>query len=375
MNKIAIMKYGSISALSPDTPWKNYIIHKSFIQQEKTVYKGKLHPDNITALNRLKNEKSFYKDLDLSVLMAILSARKTLQDYTPKGLLGINIGSSRGATELFEKHHQYFLEHHQTKTLASPTTTLGNISSWVGQDLQHQHIPFSHSITCSTSFHGILNAIAWLESGMCDHFLVGGSEAPLTPFTIAQMKALRVYSKWNDSQFPCQSLNFKKEENTMVLGEGAATFLLEKENPEAIAHIVGIGFATETIQHHVAVSDDAQCFQESMKMALEKAHLTTVDVIVMHAPGTKKGDLSEYLAIQKTFETLPFLTSNKWKIGHTFGASGALSLEMALLMLKHNQIIEVPCSSLVQKQPSSIHNIMINAIGFGGNAVSIIISK
>ncbi len=369
------MKYGSISTLSPDRPWESYLIHKSFIQQEKTIYKGTLHPENISALDLLKNENPLYKELDPSVWLAILSARKTLQNYTPKGLLGINIGSSRGATTLFEDHHQYFLKNHQTKTLTSPTTTLGNISSWVGQDLQHKHIPFSHSITCSTAFHGILNAIAWLESGMCDHFLVGGSEAPLTPFTIAQMQALRVYSKWEDTQFPCQSLNFEKEQNTMVLGEGAATFLLEKENTEALAHITGIGFATETIQHHVAVSEDAQCFQESMKMALEKANLKTVDAIVMHAPGTKKGDLSEYLAIQKVFDIVPFLTSNKWKIGHTFGASGALSLEMALLMLEHNQVIEVPCSSLVQKTPSSLKNIMINAIGFGGNAVSLIISK
>ncbi len=369
------MKYGSVSALPPDQPWERYLTPESCIIRENTTFKAKLHPENIEALHHLRNEKTLYKELDSSVLMAILSARKTLRNHSPKGLLGINIGSSRGATELFEKHHQHFLKHNQTTTLASPTTTLGNISSWVGQDLQHKHIPFSHSITCSTTFHGILNAIAWLESNMCDQFLTGGSEAPLTPFTLAQMNALRIYSQWNDTPFPCQSLNFKKEQNTMVLGEGAATFLLEKENPEALAHIIGIGFATETIQHHVAVSNDAQCFQESMKMALKKACIETVDAIVMHAPGTKKGDLSEYLAIQKTFKSLPFLTSNKWKIGHTFGASGALSLEMALLILEHNHIIKVPCASLVQEEPSSLKTIMINSVGFGGNAVSLIISK
>lgn len=369
------MKWGSVSALSPNNRWEDYVIPKSFITQENTIYQCKLHSENIQNLYLLRNESALYKDLDTSVLMAILSARKTLQNHIPKGLLGINIGSSRGATELFEKHYQHFLQHQEVAIQASPTTTLGNISSWVGQDLQYNHIPFSHSITCSTAFHGILNAVAWLESEMCHQFLTGGSEAPLTPFTIAQMDALRIYSKWSDTQFPCQSLNFEKKQNTMVLGEGAATFLLEKENPKALAHIIGIGFATETIQHHVAVSDDAQCLQKSMKMALEKAKLNTVDVIVMHAPGTKKGDLSEYKAIQKIFNTLPFLTSNKWKIGHTFGASGALSLEMALLMLKYNQVIKVPCSSLTQKTPNSIKTIMINAVGFGGNAVSLIISK
>jgi 3-oxoacyl-(acyl-carrier-protein) synthase len=41
----------------------------------------------------------------------------------------------------------------------------------------------------------------------------------------------------------------------------------------------------------------------------------------MHAP--EPGDLTEYKAIQKILgESLPLLTTNKWKIGHTFGASG-----------------------------------------------------
>ncbi len=36
---------------------------------------------------------------------------------------------------------------------------------------------------------------------------------------------------------------------------------------------------------------------------------------------------------------LVFLTTNKWKLGHTFGASGMLSLELALLMLQHQKVI------------------------------------
>ena len=374
MNKIAIIQYGSVSTLPLNT-WDGYLTSETFISKQTNVYTGSLHFEHQETLDKLRRENTLYEDLDPSVLMAIEASRKTMRNIKPKKLLGINIGSSRGATELFEKHHRYFLEKNNTQTLASPTTTLGNISSWVGQDLQRKNIPFSHSITCSTAFHGILNAIAWLESGMCDQFLVGGSEAPLTPFTIAQMQALRVYSNIENDKYPCQSLNLKKVNNTMVLGEGAATFLLEKESSNALAHIIGIGFATESINHHVAVSNDAKCFQESMKMALDKAKLENVDIIVMHAPGTKKGDTSEYTAIQNIFKQLPFLTSNKWKIGHTFGASGALSLEMALLMLEHQQAIESPCTSFEQTPPSITKTIMINAVGFGGNAVSIIISK
>jgi 3-oxoacyl-(acyl-carrier-protein) synthase len=78
-------------------------------------------------------------------------------------------------------------------------------------------------------------------------------------------------------------------------------------------------------------------------------------------------------AIKKMFpETLPLLTSNKWKVGHTFGTSGMLSLELALLMLQHNQFIDVPFGEK-QIQKREIKKILINAVGFGGNAVSILV--
>jgi 3-oxoacyl-(acyl-carrier-protein) synthase len=96
----------------------------------------------------------------------------------------------------------------------------------------------------------------------------------------------------------------------------------------------------------------------------------------MHAPGTIKGDKSEYKAIQKVFgKNLPMLTTNKWKVGHTFGASGMLNLEMALLMMQHQRFIGVPYSNPfgVANPERVIKNVLINAVGFGGNAVSILV--
>ena len=113
-----------------------------------------------------------------------------------------------------------------------------------------------------------------------------------------------------------------------------------------------------------------------MEMALKKANLTEVDSIIMHAPGTLKGDKSEYKAINTLFgEKLPHLISTKYTTGHTFGASGALSIELAILMLMHNKLINFPYESLPVGKPKEVKNIMINATGFGGNAVSIILSK
>jgi 3-oxoacyl-(acyl-carrier-protein) synthase len=275
---------------------------------------------------------------------------------------------------LFEKHYQEYLQSGKAQTLASPTTTLGNISSWVAHDLQSTGPEISHSITCSTALHALLNGVAWLRAGMVDKFLVGGSEAPLTDFTIAQMRALKIYSR-SDEAYPNRALDLEKKQNTMILGEAAAVCCLEiGRKEEALAYIEGIGYATELLEHNISISAEATCFQKSMKMALQNTDPSEVDVIVMHAPGTIKGDLSEYRAIQKVFgESLPLLTTNKWKIGHTFGASGMLSIEFAVMMMQNNRFIGVPFMPLsVQKKP--INKILVNAVGFGGNAVSILLS-
>jgi 3-oxoacyl-(acyl-carrier-protein) synthase len=287
---------------------------------------------------------------------------------------GINIGSSRGATDLFEQHFEEYLTTGKAQTLASPTTTLGNISSWVAHDLQTEGPEISHSITCSTALHAVLNGVAWLRSGMADKFLVGGSEAPLTDFTIAQMRALKIYSR-SEENYPNRALDLEKKQNTLILGEGAGVCCLEigkKEN--ALAFIEGIGYATEILEHNISISAEADCFQKSMRMALANTNLSEVDVIVMHAPGTIKGDLTEYKAIEKVFgNNLPLLTTNKWKIGHTFGASGILSLELAILMLQHNQFVGVPFAK-EQNAKQPIRKVLVNAVGFGGNAVSILLA-
>ena len=112
-----------------------------------------------------------------------------------------------------------------------------------------------------------------------------------------------------------------------------------------------------------------------MRMALGQSDPNEIDAIVMHAPGTIKGDETEYNAIKKVFcNKIPFLTTNKWKVGHTFGASGSLSLEMAVLMLNHQRPISIPFVTY-DALPKTIKKVMVNAVGFGGNAVSILLSK
>jgi 3-oxoacyl-(acyl-carrier-protein) synthase len=381
--KIAITSLSTISPLgnTPDAIWQNYLSDESLISSKK--YNNQKY-FVATIPNELRNEMELlrksdikYKALDETVLLAILVSRQAIKNAGWKAgdEFGINIGSSRGATQLFEKYHQEFLKTGRTATLTSPTTTLGNISSWVAHDLKNKGPEISHSITCSTALHAILNAVAWLQSGMATQFLVGGSEAPLTAFTLAQMQALKIYAN-EESEFPCKAFDLSKTKNSMVLGEGAGVACLEiGTSKNALGYIEGIGYATDDLEHNISISEEANCFQNSMKMALQNTNLDEVDAVVMHAPGTIKGDSSEYKAILKVFgDQHPMLTTNKWKIGHTFGASGMLSLELALLMIQHNQFVEVPFAEK-QTPRKNIRKVLINAVGFGGNAVSILVSK
>lgn len=379
---ISITAIASISPLgnAPEAIWENYLnenhcFSEHILDHKKTLV-AVLDADSKQIVEDLKQSDNKYKSLDRSVLYAMAASRSAMQNagWAQNDVFGINIGSSRGATDLFERHYQEYLKTGKAQTLASPTTTLGNISSWVAHDLQSSGPEISHSITCSTALHAVLNGVAWLRAGMTDKFLVGGSEAPLTDFTIAQMRALKIYSN-STEEYPNRALDLDKKQNTMILGEGAGVCCIEiGKKANALAYIEGIGYATEILEHNISISAEASCFQKSMKMALQNTDLSEVDVIVMHAPGTIKGDLTEYKAIEKIFgESLPLLTTNKWKIGHTFGASGILSMELAILMMQYNRFIGVPFAE-AQKQTKPIEKVLINAVGFGGNAVSLLLS-
>ncbi|HDZ05246.1 hypothetical protein LCGC14_0068870 [marine sediment metagenome] len=392
--KISITAIASLSPLGStiEEAWKAYQNNDHYFSlAEENGGKSWVAPLSSSAkikVEELRNSDNKYKKLDDSVLFAMVASRLAVQQsgWGSTSEFGINLGSSRGATKLFEQYHAEYLETGITSTLSSPTTTLGNISSWVSHDLGATGPEISHSITCSTGLHSVLNGVAWLNSGMASKFLVGASEAPLTNFTIAQMKALKIYAKAPESNstsvvelsrdYPCQALNLNKEYNTMILGEAASVACLETGIVKnSLATIDGVGYATEILKHNTSISANALCFQKSMKMAMGDIDPAEVDAIVMHAPGTLKGDSSEFNAIQEVFgDNAPQLTTNKWKIGHTFATSGMLNLELAVLMLQHNQMISVPFLE-TKMRSESLNKILVNAVGFGGNAVSILISR
>jgi 3-oxoacyl-(acyl-carrier-protein) synthase len=373
MSDVYINHWQSISALGSS----HAEIHEAYLDKG-TLLKpnaqgllGSRLPANLELeLEALKISDRRYAKLDRSVLLGLLCAQKLkveAQLYNPM----VNIGSSRGATELWEKHYQHFVEDAACKVDASPSTTLGNISSWIGQLIGGEGAHFSHSITCSSAHHAVLNAVAWLNSGMSEQAVVGGCEAPLTHFGVAQMQALGIYAQSINDPYPVKAFALDKTESAMALGEAACLFSLSTTKTDHSVKIAGIGWGTESIQHGSSISKDGLAMQKAMIQATKKGSIVP-DVIVSHSPGTYKGDKAENEAIKAIFgEAMP-VTNNKWKIGHSFGASAAMSMEMAMLMLKKQVFYPLPYISHALV-PKKLERILVNSVGFGGNAVSILL--
>jgi len=371
---IGIRNWGSTSPLGGDdvSIWATYQTPSTLFRWESQGPMARLPENEEQALEDLRAFRA-YSRLDRSVLLAMLASQRAVQGQRAERL-GVNIGSSRGATRIWEKAHQQFLREGQVSALSSPTSTLGNISSWVGQHVQARGFQFSHSITCSTAMQAILNGVAWIQSGLCDSFLAGGTEAPLTPFTIAQMRALRIYAQGEEELlYPCRAFDSEKKSSSMILGEGAACFLLGTAAPGDLANIVGSGYSSEPLSSPTSLQADGAVLKQCMEQAAQQADMQP-DLIITHSPGTYKGDEAERRAIREIFGTAVPCINNKWKIGHTLGASAALSLELAILILRAQALPALPPWLQQDQFEGSIRSIMVNSTGFGGTASSLMLA-
>ena len=333
-----------------------------------------------------------YSRLDRVAHLAIAAARGTLDAaHGRHGEIGcVTIGSSRGATRALERTIAGFaVDATKVPTETSPTTTAGNISSWVAQECIARRsrgsaaLPVATigtSMTCSSAFQSLLTATAFVRSGMSSAAIFGGAEACLTPYTIAHLEALRIYSD-GPMPWPCRPCgSVSVASNTVVLGEGAGTAILIKDDGVRLdgdLEVLGIGWAVEETPTATGLSADGRAFERSMRMALaELPSAVSVDTVVVHAPGSVKGDEAELSAVSRVLSDEVMVVSTKHLTGHTYGASGMVSLALAQALIGGAQWGGFPYESAARgRQKGASQVVLINTAGFGGNSVSVIVGR
>ena len=298
--------------------------------------------------------------LDRASLLALHAADQAVKQAGWTGEdFAVIVGCSRGPTESWEAGFSEFQATGRVAARTSPQTTLGSIGFTLGRYFGVSGLSSSLSVTCSSGFHALLHGVALLRSGMAGRVLVGGAEAPITPFTLRQLEALRVYAEVPETGHACRP--FATPASGMAIGEGAAFVCLgesagAKRGEGAEFVVDAMGFGQELGQSATGISVDGAGLQRTMRTATDGE---MPDLIVAHAPGTRRGDAAEAAAIRTVFgeAAMSRVESGKWATGHTFGASGPLGLDYALRKLGEGQ------------------SALVNATGFGGNVVSVLIGK
>ena len=249
---------------------------------------------------------------------------------------------------------------------------------------------------CASSANAIIDAFHLIQLGKADIMLTGGSEAVILETPIAGFNAMNALSTRNEEYLTASS-PFDTDRDGFVMGEGAATLVLEEyehavaRGAKIYAEIGGIGMSTDT--HHItSPHPDGEAAFNAMRSAIEDAKLPieAVDHINTHGTSTPAGDISECLAIEKLFGSHTpniLVNSTKSMTGHLLGAAGAIEAIATVLALQTGKIPptiniknldpEIPNLNFVinKMTEKDIHIALSNSFGFGGHNCSILFKK
>jgi nodulation protein E len=191
---------------------------------------------------------------------------------------------------------------------------------------------FAVGSACSSATQAIGIGMQLIRSGAVDRAIVGGTEDCVTFSSMLAWEALRVLT-------PDVCRPFSLGRNGMVLGAGAAVFILEdaafaaSRGAEPIVEIVGYGTSTDAKD---PVRPDVGGAAACMRNTLADAGLDPeeIDYINAHGTGTTINDVTESAALRLVFgddklSRLP-VSSTKPIHGHGLGAAGALELVVAI---------------------------------------------
>ena len=309
--------------------------------------------------------------------------------------VGVYVGSGIGAFEVMEREH--------TKLMAagpgrvSPFFITATIANLAAGQISIRYGAAGPNLTvataCTTGAHAIGEAFRILQCGDADVMICGGSEAAVTPLSIAGFAAMRALSTRNDDP-SAASRPWDSERDGFVVGEGAGILILEerehamRRGAKILAELVGYAANSDAF-HTNAPPEDGRGIRSVMQLALQDASLipTAVQYLNAHATSTPLGDRAEAVAVAAAFGDHSkdlLVSSTKSMTGHLLGGAGSLEAGITVLALRDqiapptintdNLDEEARCFHVVvgKGAPSSISYAMTNSFGFGGTNASLI---
>ncbi|MBR3977936.1 MAG: beta-ketoacyl-ACP synthase II [Bacteroidaceae bacterium] len=252
---------------------------------------------------------------------------------------------------------------------------------------------------CASSSNAVIDAYDQIRLNRADIIVAGGSEAAICPVGVGGFCSMHALSTRNDNPQGA-SRPFSKSRDGFVMGEGAATLILEEyehavaRGAKIYAEIVGIGLTADAY-HITSPHPEGEGAMNVMKMALDEAGLPvdSVDYINVHGTSTPAGDIAEAKAIKNLFGEHAYklnISSTKSTTGHLLGAAGALEALLTVLALKNNIVpptinhadgdedenIDYRMNFTFNKAQEREINVAIsNTFGFGGHNASIVFKK
>ena len=186
---------------------------------------------------------------------------------------------------------------------------------------------------CAAGTHAIGDSFKIIQRGDADAMIAGGSEAAITPLTIAGFANMKALSSRNDTPQKA-SRPFDVERDGFVIAEGAGIVVLEElevalaRRAKIYAEVIGYGMTADAY-HMTAPDPEGRGVVNCMQVALRDAGIApeAVNYINAHGTSTPYNDKHETMAIKHVFgEHVHQLavSSTKSMTGHLLGAAGGL---------------------------------------------------
>jgi 3-oxoacyl-(acyl-carrier-protein) synthase len=207
---------------------------------------------------------------------------------------------------------------------------------------------------------------------------------------MAAWRALRVIAtsaNTKNTDLPCRP--FSIERSGLVMGEGAAAFVLESaqhakaRGAKPLAELAGYASTCDAAS---LVHPEMDGQVRAMRLALQDANMQADEIhsLNAHATGTDAGDIVEARAFEEVFGAKhPPVTATKSMHGHLLGASGAVEAAVCLATLQEQMTpatlgslpIDARCGGIdvaEQSRAAKIRTVLSNSFAFGGSNVSLI---